>query len=496
MKKLILLILVLFSCSPNATTEPTKKQRPNILFIEVDDLTAKYLGCFGAEFARTPTIDKLSDTGVVFTNAVVQGAMCTPSRNSLITTLYPHNLGLYHNLDIKSLPKGIWTFPKALQKEGYYTSWVGKNHLLPYRWGIEADNRIDYMNKGMQMEMGFDDVYQSMGRAMVLKIAKEQFSKEGCWEEGRDVYGDFLFKNNLLDTFMTEGNSTPTSLNPDTEYMDGHFTTVAIDKMRNYTGENPFFMWVNFSGPHTPFNVPKEYLRRFNKKDMPEPINPNNETFDLPKNLKSHPNQFDKQRTAIYRKNYTASIAYMDDQVGRLVDFVNTSKYSDNTVIVFFSDHGIMTGDHGTLGKETLFKEVLNPTLIISYPKKYKARWVTTPVELLDLGKTVLDIAETKENTLNETPNGNSLLPLLTGEGEFDGNGIVFSEIEGFRSVFNGDYKYIHNAQTPILFDLNECPDETNNVFKEEPEMVTHLKNAMNEWLLKSGGQIKNVVAY
>jgi len=496
MKKLFLLLFVLVSCTSNTITEATKKQQPNILFIEVDDLTTKYVGYFGAEFARTPTIDKLSENGVVFSNAVVQAAMCTPSRNSLITTLYPHNLGLYHNLDIKSLPKGIWTFPKAIQKEGYCTSWVGKNHVLPYRKGIQAENPIEYMNIGMQTEMGFDDVYQSMGRAMVLKIAKDQLDKEGCWEEGIDAYGDFLFTNNLLKTFIEEGNTTPTSLNPDTEYMDGHFTTVAIDKMKNYTEENPFFMWINFSGPHTPFNVPREYMRRFNKKDMPEPISSNNETFDFPQKLKPHPNKFNEQVTAIYRKNYTAANAYMDDQVGRLIDFINTSKYRDNTVIVFFSDHGIMTGDHGILGKETLFKEVLNPTLIISYPKKYKARWVETPIELLDLGKTILDIAGASKNTLNQVPNGNSLLPLLTEEGEFAGNGIVYSEIKDFRSVFNGDYKYIYNTETPMLFNLIECPEETNNVIEDEPEMANHLKNEMDKWLLKSGGKIEGVISY
>jgi len=496
MNKIFLLLLLLASCSSCDTSVVENKEQPNILFIEVDDLTTKYLGCFGAEFSRTPTIDKLSENGVVFSNAVVQGAMCTPSRNSLITALYPHNLNLYHNLDIKSLPKGVWAFPKALQKEGYCTSWVGKNHVLPYRKGIQAENPVEYMNIGMQTEMGFDEVYQSMGRAMVLKIAKDQLDKEGCWEEGIDAYGDFLFTNNLLNIFIEEGNTNPTLLNPDTEYMDGHFTTVAIDKMKNYTEENPFFMWINFSGPHTPFNAPREYMRRFNKKDMPEPISSNNETFDSPKKLKAHPNKLNEQETAIYRKNYTAAIAYMDGQVGRIIDFIETSKYRDNTVIVFFSDHGLMTGDHGILGKETLFKEVLNPTLIISYPKKYKARRVAIPVELLDLGKTVLDIAGASKNTLNETPNGNSLLPLLTQDGEFAGNGIVYSEIDGFTAVFNGDYKYIHNSETPILFDLNECPDETVNVLEKKPEVVTHLKNAMGEWLLKSGGKIEGVIAY
>lgn len=485
MKKLILLLVVLIVCF-NCTISKPKRQRPNILFIEVDDLTAKYLGYFGAEFARTPNIDELAASGVVFSNAVVQGTMCTPSRNSLITGLYPHNLNLYDNWDITALPKGIWTFPKALQKEGYRTFWVGKNHVLPNRKGIKAENPIDYMNKGMQIEMGFDDVYQSKGRYMVMEMAIK-FNKEEGWEEGIDTYGDFLFQNNLMDTFLEEGNDTPTSLDPDTEYMDGHFTTIAIEKMRKYSEEAPFFMWVNFSGPHGPFNIPKEYLNMFNIKDMPEIINPRYENFDIPEKLRPRLNTMNNRITAIYRKQYSASIAYMDGQVGRLIDFINTSKYSDNTVIVFFSDHGIMTGDHCLLGKGTLFKEVLNPSLIISYPNEYKAQWVTTPVELLDLGKTVIDIAGANEKTLNQTPNGNSLLPLLNGEGRFKGSGFGFSEIKDFRSVFNGDYKYIDNSETPLLFNLKVDPDETINILEKEPKMVAYLKKAMDQWLLKTG---------
>ena len=242
---------------------------PNILFIEVDDLTAKYLGCFGAEFAKTPCVDELATSGVVFNNAVVQGAMFTPSRNSLVTSLYPHNLNLYENLDLKSLPKGIWTFPKALQKEGYKTIWVGKNHLIPNSLGIRAKNPVDLRNKALQIEMGFDEVFQSLGRSFLIEIASKQLNDEGCWEMGKDAYADFLFENNLLDTFLQEGYTFPSSLDPNSEYMDGYFTSIAIEKLRKYEEKEPFFMWVNFSEPHAPFTAPSEYTRMFSEKNMP-----------------------------------------------------------------------------------------------------------------------------------------------------------------------------------------------------------------------------------
>ena len=137
MKKVLFSLITcifILSCGPS---QPEPDSPPNILFIEVDDLTAKYLGIHGAKIARTPNIDSLAQSGVIFKNAMAQGVMCTPSRNSLITGKYPHELGLYENLDLKSLPKDIWAFPMTLQQHGYTNFWVGKNHLIPYRGGLQ-----------------------------------------------------------------------------------------------------------------------------------------------------------------------------------------------------------------------------------------------------------------------------------------------------------------------------------------------------------------------
>jgi len=481
MKNLLKIVFLLFTCIILFSFQ--KEERPNILFIEVDDLTAKYLGFFGANFAKTPRIDKLAEEGVVFTNAVVQAAMCSPSRNSLITSLYPHNLGLYHNLDLSNLPKGVWTFPKQLQKEGYRTIWVGKNHLIPNRKGVGGDNPVEYMNNGMRKEMGFHDVFQSKGRSVVLQNAIKQFKEKGCWDENIDAYGDFLFQNNLLEKFIADGFQSPSTLDPETEYMDGFFTTIAIEKLKSYKTSDPFFMWVNFSGPHNPYNAPEKYQRKFNKNDMPSNIESGDDFEELPKEMRAHINDHGKSFDARERKKYSANINYMDEQVGRFIDFINTSRFKDNTIIVFFSDHGTMLGDHGLIGKETLFKEILNPSLIIHYPKKYASKKENTPVELLDLGKTVLAISGAKQETLDKIPNGNSLLPLLKGECTFKGDGIVYSELRTVTSVFNGEFKYLDNEEFPVLFDLKENPDETINVINKYPEIAAYLKKEKDKWL-------------
>lgn len=484
MKKVLFSLITcifILSCGPS---QPEPDSPPNILFIEVDDLTAKYLGIHGAKIARTPNIDSLAQSGVIFKNAMAQGVMCTPSRNSLITGKYPHELGLYENLDLKSLPKDIWAFPMTLQQHGYTNFWVGKNHLIPYRGGLQPENVIDLKNKAIQCNMGFDSVYQSYGRSMVIDMAKQQFKTMGCWEEGIDSYGDFLFKNGLLEKFMEEGGGKPTTLDPDTESMDGHFTTYAMNKLSEYTEEGPFFMWLNYSGPHGPFNVQEEYGRGLYNNQMPPIIDPAEANYELPEGLRMYPNNIYNDYTTLgYRRKYVAAISYVDSQIGRLLDFIENSRYKDNTVIVFFSDHGIMTGDHGLLGKNTLFKEVLDAALIISYPKKFKPKFDYTPVELIDLVKTTLDIAQVEDSTIRSIKNGHSLLPLLDCKGKFEGDRLAFSEMRDFKAVFDGVYKYIHHEETPLLFNLEKNPNETENWLERNPEKAAELKKEIEDWL-------------
>lgn len=487
MKKVSLLLFVVFFVTSSFILFSKKDNQPNILFIEVDDLTAKYLGCFGADFANTPNVDALAKEGVLFENAVCQGTMCGPSRNSLITGQYPHNLGFYQNKELPSLPKDVWAFPKALQGEGYETFWVGKCHVRPSTSGITAKSPSEKKDKAMAQQMGFDHVYQSAGRVVVLKTVKKQLAKGKGWKRGKDAYGDFLEDNGLIEKFMEETDkSAPTTLDPDTEYMDGHFATTAIDQMKNYVGEAPFFMWVNFSTPHGPFDVPQRYHDMFKPEDMPDIIDPGSEEYKVPAKLKHKINKKGKKGTAKMRAEYAATIAYMDAQVGRLVNYVKSSKLADNTVIVFFSDHGLMTGDHGLVHKTTLFKEVLNTSLIISFPKKYKSRRVERPVELLDLGKTVLDIAGADNASMNSCPNGYSLMPFLK-RGKYQRPDAAFSEVEGFIAATTSRYKYIHNEEQPILFDLEKNSDETINFAKDNPKQVAKMKKMIDDWIARTG---------
>ena len=230
--------------------------RPDVVFIEVDDLTYKYVGAFGAQGIRTPNIDRLAASGVLFEHAIVQGCMCSPSRNSLITARYPQNLGLFRNGDLKQIPQNTWAFPVALQRAGYHTSWIGKSHLLPYT-DDQPGRGGDKKTAGMKARMGFDEVWQSAGRHVALKKAKELAAsldggtanngrQGGKWKRGIDAYADHLHDKGLLMQFVNDG-VQPTTLDVD-DYLDGFIAKKTVDWISDYRDSKPFFLWVNFSG--------------------------------------------------------------------------------------------------------------------------------------------------------------------------------------------------------------------------------------------------------
>lgn len=437
--------------------------RPNILFIEVDDLSYKYLGCFGSDLVKTPSIDSLAQRGVLFSNAVCQGMMCGPSRNCLMTGLYPHNLGFYRNGQMKQLPEGVWTLPKALQRSDYYTAWVGKCHVRPYGMRDNPD--------AMKTEMGFDFVRQTVGRAVL-----------GSKEERNDWYSDYLRGKGLYEQFRREF-PVPSTLAED-DYLDGFFTKTAIGFLNNYQERQPLFLWLNYSLPHGPHDVNRTYLDQFSPETMP---GPNKADFEPPEKLVKDTRKIESDEKIKERQAaYCGGISFLDRQVGRILDTLRDRELLENTVVVFFSDQGVMMGDHGRVRKGTLFRQITNPCLVISWPKQFEQDTIVdSPVELTDLLRTSLDLAQASDQEKGLT-SGYSLLPLLTGQGDF-GREMAFGEIEGYVAASNGRYRLITGEDVSLLFDEIDDPDNLHNISEEKPELVKTMKKHVEEWLETTG---------
>lgn len=444
--------------------------RPNIVFIEADDLTYKYVGCLNSPVAKTPNIDALAAKGVIFRNAVAPGTMCAPSRNALITGLYPHNIGLYQNGDMRQLPKDTWAFPKALQRSGYYTAWVGKCHVRPFGRGKD-------LNAAMANEMGFDFVRQTLGRGM---LGDEK-------ADPNDWYMNHLQERRLLDLFAKEAKARKPTTLPEDDYLDGFFTRTAIDFLQDYKENKPLFLWVNYSLPHEPYDAPQEYHDMFKASNMPGVTKTD---FTTPPNLILRTKPVKSAEAAKEdQASYCSSIAFLDRQVGRLITALEEKGILDNTVVFFFSDQGLMAGDHMLRDKHTLFQQITNPALIITDPGRFAGgRTLDKVVSLNDLVFTALDLAEAAAAE-KKIPDVFSLMPLLTGTGSYDRE-TAFAEIEGYVAVCRGNYRYIKGPDASLLFDESVDPDDLKNIASQHPELVEQMSRDIDNWFKQTGAPL------
>lgn len=472
--------------------------RPNIIFIEVDDLNYEYLSCFGSKLNKTPNVDLLARNGVLFNNAFAQGMMSGPSRNSLMTGMYPHNMGFYYNGDMKSLPDGVWTFPKALQNAGYFTSWVGKCHIKPF---METHDKTE----SMRSQMGFDFVRQTMGRTVLggagdlgedggeesaaevknkkknasvdeKKAARQQKNQEKDW------YMSYLKQTGNLDKFFSEFPNISTM--QEDIYLDGFFSKTSIDFIKGYKDSKPLFMWINYSVPHEPYDVAQEY-HTFKESDMPGTTANN---YKVPFNLikKTKPVKSEAEAKEI-QAGFCSSISFMDRQVGRIIQALKDKGLYDNTIIVFFSDQGVMMGDHKREHKGTLYRQITNPSLIVSYPKGFKKNVVvTSPVELRDLINTTLDISDASKADKNHWDNSYSLLPILKGNKDAVRT-YAFAENDGYVCVTDGRYRYIKGADASLLFDDEKDSKNLNDISAKYPDIVSRMSTEIDNWFKKTG---------
>jgi arylsulfatase A-like enzyme len=457
-----LLSVAMMVCTSFAKAET----RPNIVFIEVDDLSSAFASPWGSKTSPTPTLARLAKEGFVFDHAMCQGVMCGPSRNSLICGKYPHQLGFYQNGDMKKLPKDSWLLPQALKKAGYHTAWVGKSHLKPFFVAKKDGDTFKPF-------FGFDYELHTLGRGLV-----GDDDRDGG-DNADNPYLKFLKSKGLLEKFQADAAAKKPSMLAENEYLDGWFTHNAEQFLAEFKGDKPLFLWVNYSVPHDPHDVQEAYHQPFANTKMPGQTKPTN--FMHPESLIERTKAFRNDRVAEeFQRGFHANIAFMDAQVKRILDALDQKKMLDNTWIVFFSDHGAMAGSQGLIHKHTLFRPVTHPSLIVRAPKgDGGGKRIAQPVELLDLLPTCVEIAGAKE----KAPNGVSLLPLFAGK-NID-KPYVFAEIEKWIAVADGKHRLIRSAdgETSFLFDEIADPENLTNIADKQPDIVKKLAAAIEQWL-------------
>ncbi|MEC7566894.1 MAG: sulfatase, partial [Planctomycetota bacterium] len=345
----------------------------NVLFIISDDLTYTALSCYGNNVCQTPNIDSLAARGTRFTRAYCQGTYCGPSRASFMSGYYPHATGM---LGYKSPRPAIGDRPmwaEHFKNHQYYTARVSKIFHMGVPGGIEAGTD------------GADDP----------RCWTERFNSQG--PEWKAPGRGWTLEGNPDGTVPVKGGNTFVVVEAegdDLVHSDGRTAAKACELIQTHKSE-PFFLGVGFVRPHVPFVAPLNYYQPFpyDKMELPDKIPgdwddipPAGINYKTSKNMKM---DLPKQRKAV--GGYYASVAFMDAQVGKVLNSLKDAGIEDRTIVIFTSDHGYHLGEHDFWAKVSLHEESVRVPLIISVPGKAPAVCESF-TELLDLYPTIASL--------------------------------------------------------------------------------------------------------
>jgi iduronate 2-sulfatase len=365
------LCLLLINITVAAAQRPAVKSDLNVLFIISDDLTSTALSCYGNQVCSTPNIDRLAEQGTRFTRAYCQGTYCGPSRASFMSGYYPHATGVlgYVSPRPKIGDRAMWA--EHFKNNGYYSARVSKIFHMGVPSGIEAGSH------GADDPACWTERFNSQGPEW--KAPGEGETLEGNPDGKKPVVG-----GNTFVVVEAEGD--------DLVHSDGKTAAKACELIEQHKHET-FFLGVGFVRPHVPFVAPKTYYEPFlpySSMTLPEKLA--DDWSDIPKagiNYKTSKNmKMDVRRQKKAVGGYYASVAYMDAQVGKVLDALTEAGLDEKTIVIFTSDHGYHLGEHDFWAKVSLHDESAQVPLIIRMPGKEPAVCKSL-VELIDLYPTV-----------------------------------------------------------------------------------------------------------
>lgn len=414
-------------------------ERPNILFIMADDHASHAISAYGSLINETPNIDRLAAAGMRFNNCFVTNSICAPSRAVILTGKYSHRNGLTDNT-VKfdgSQPN----LPKAMQRAGYQTAIIGKWHLKSTPTGFDYHHVLpgqgDYHDPDM------------------LRMA-EPVKHKG--------------------------------------YVTDIVTDLTLDWLKDRNPDKPFFLMSHHKAPHMAWEPDDKHANMYRDKPLPAPTTmyaPHNDHTGAIHNTEirianinfwmkwpfakiNGQREFTDQSYQFFIRQYLQTIASIDDNVGRLLDYLDEAGLAENTIVVYTSDQGFFLGDHGLFDKRFMYEHALRMPLLIRYPRLIKPGSVNNDMVLnLDFASTFAAIAHTEPPAGNQ---GRSFLPLLQGATPTDWRTSMYYRYyetwlcPPHLGVRTERYKLIHYHGLDAdlqweLFDLQDDPDELQNLY-------------------------------
>ena len=463
----------------------------NVVFISVDDLRPE-LSIYGREQMVTPNFDRLAERGLIFDRAYANEAICMPSRGSVFSGIHPwNNESLLRLGSVEAGLPGIRTLNKHLADNGYTIAATGKlyhhNEDTFGQFGANYHNlRGDFEPGGYVTERG-----------KRIRREKGRGTKGLSWESG-DA--------------------------PDDAYPDGARAAWAVEKLEEFAAdpsEKPFFLGVGFIKPHLPFVAPQKYFGLYPPESVGlSPIPEAGEGIvrynrygageitgyvDIPDRLgPGHP-PLSSEKARELRRGYYACVSFIDAQLGRILDALDETGLSENTVVVLWGDHGWMLGDQGTWCKKTVLRFALEVPLIIAAPGGVKGERTDALAELADLYPT---LSELLGLPLPEHLEGRSLAPVLRDPSVSVRDHVYAVWPAGPKNpdrtvigqtVLDGRYRYTewrHQKSGRLvdreLFDWRKDPLESRSLLLDEPDpaLVERLEGLLREeWPVEGSGK-------
>jgi len=479
----------------NVSAKLTPTVKPNIIYIMADDLTTQAISAYDGiykDIAPTPNIDKVAKEGMLFQDVLVTNAICGPSRAAILTGNYSNLNGYYKNESGGKFNSEQWTFPQEFQKQGYTTGLFGKWHLGTDPVGFDS---FKYHNSAGQQGHYWNPLFN---------------------ENGIDVKEKGYATNLSTDFALTWLDSTKTS-------------------------KQPFLMILQYKAPHRPWEPDTKYETLWDDIEMPYPAT-FNDTYEgrektagdtemtmeyfsrrdmkleRPKDLKkgresikwdfygAKPGEIvqpdgmsnvegRKWRYQNYIKDYLACVKSVDDNVGRVLNYLKENNLEENTIIVLTSDQGFYLGDHGFFDKRFIYEESLRMPFMVKYPRKIKAGTVNEDIITnIDFAPTLLELAGI---STTQKMQGTSFVPVLEGNTPKDWQDAMYyhyyefpfwHHVQPHYGIRTQKYTLAHfyyNIDVWELYDLEKDPGQVNNIYNDPnyanvtAELKMKLKNLM-----------------
>jgi len=462
---------LLLSCNQKNSNQKASPSRPNIIYILTDDHRYDAMGFMGHPFLETPNMDRMAKEGIYFKRALVTTSLCSPSRASILSGMYAHNHGVVNNYN--PVDPSLKFFPEYLQETGYITAFVGKWHM-----GGEIDDP----------QKGFDHWLSFKGQGTY-------------WADGHGTSREV--PQTSMDGYNINGKRIPQN-----GYITDELTDYALDWLNSLSGNKPFFLYLSHKAVHSDFVAADRHIGKYKNKQLNY-----TESFDVPKDkpiwLINQRNSrhgmefgynlpdFDLNK---YYLRYCETLLSVDENLGRIMQWLEESSFIDNTMIVYMGDNGFQFGEQGLIDKRTAYEASIKVPLLIWWPGKLKEPMVIEETVLnIDIAPTFLEIAGIM---IPENMDGLSFKPLIEGEKVNRRKELLYEYYwernypytPTTHALITDRYKYIRYQgiwDLDEFYDLQSDPEETTNLINSETHqnLIKKYRKSLFELLAKTNGE-------